>query len=415
MKRHLLILLQLFAALTSLAQTPQQIKAGGDFLWAEGRGKNPSGADASATAALADKLAATDILHATSFESRAVWSTYASDIRERSLLTYEADGTALRYIAWKDVTQLFSRRWRKVRELAQSAGKAMQEGKTDIARTYCYWADTYLLTLPPGEEALRADISRMKKESGDGSVTALRIRNVESEVRAIRHALSLDAPKAAAVKPAPAPAAVKENNSAPVRPTIATLPPPESEISLPSGLQQEEAYLPMVFRTQQSLAPMPAEPIPANYKLLATIDIGNAAAFGCRLIWQPGRFGLCMSARSSFSNKVTDYICRSDGTSDFGFIWTSGTAKGSRTAFSGDIICRAFKFLSIYAGAGYADDALYWEDSEARWALVDDLSVKGLLTEAGVVVNLGRLNIGSGISLTSFSRPSIVIDAGISF
>ena len=416
MKRLLLIILQLLAVLTSSAQTPRQIKAGGDFLWAEGRGRSPSEADASATEALAEKLAATDIMHAAPSESRAIWSTYAADIRECSLLTYEADGTALRYIAWKDVPQLFSRRWRKVRELARSAGKAMQDGKTDIARTYCYWADTYLLTLPPGEEALRADMSRMKRQLGGGTVTAVRIRNVESEVRTIRSALSLDVPKAAAVKHAPpAHPVAREYCTAPLRPAIARLPQSEGKLLLPSCLQQKESNPRIVFRKPQNMAPIPTAPRPARFKLLASTELGSAAAFGGRLIWQPGRFGPYLSARSSFSNKAADYACKSDGTSDFGFFWANGAASGSRTAFSTGLVCQAFKFLSIYAGAGYADDAVFWEDTSDLWARVEDLSAKGLLTEAGVVVNIGRFNIGSGISLTSFSRPCIIIDAGISF
>ena len=39
----------------------------------------------------------------------------------------------------------------------------------------------------------------------------------------------------------------------------------------------------------------------------------------------------------------------------------SGAARCSRTAFSAGCTCQAFKFLSIYAGAGYADDAVLWE------------------------------------------------------
>lgn len=415
MKRLVLILLQLLAVLTSPAQTPQQIKAGGDFLWAEGRGKSPSDADASATEALAEKLAATDILQATSGKGRAIWSTYMADIRECSLLSYEAGGNALRYIAWKDVPQLFSRRWRKVRELAESARKAMQDGKKDVARTYCHWADTYLLTLPPGNDALRADISSMMQDLGDGTVTAVKIRNVEAEVRTIRRALSLDLPQAAALKNTMAPPTEKEEVFEPIKPAVAALPPSEEILLLSDRLQQEGDKQPVLFRKRQNSAPAPTVERQGCFKLLATTEFGSTAAFGGRLIWQPGRVGVYLGARSSFSNKAVDYTCKSDGTSEFGFIWVSGAASGSRTAFSGGFSCQVFKFLSIYAGAGYADDAVFWEDSTAQWAKVEDLSVKGLLTEAGVIVSFGRFNFGTGVSLTSFSRPCIVIDAGISF
>ena len=415
MKRLLIILLQLLASLTLFAQTPRQIMAGGDFIWAEGKGGSPSEADAAATTALTEKLAATDILHAEYSVGRAAWSTYTADIRECSLLTYESDGAALRYIAWKDVPKLFSRRWRKVRELAESARVAMRSGKTDIARTYCHWADTYLLTLPPGEDALRADIARMKKDLGNGTVTAVRIRNVESEVRAIRRALSLDVPKVAAVDRTPAPVSPDNNSVAPDRSAISKLPQPEGKLLLSSFIQPKEANLPAVSRKQQNIAPVTAKPQPASFKLLATAEFSSSAAFGGRLIWQPGRFGPYLSARSSFSSKAADYTCRSDGSADFGFIWVSGAARCSRTAFSAGYTCQAFKFLSIYAGAGYADDAVLWEDFSAQWARVEDLSVKGLLTEAGIIVNIGRFNIGGGISLTSFSRPCFILDAGITF
>lgn len=395
------------------AQTAQQILGSKEYLWAEGKNANPSTADDLAVEGLMRKLAATDILPLAPQLRQEVWKTYRKDIRACSHAVSTASGDILRYIAWRDVDQLFRSRWRKVRELVDFAEKSV--GQPDQARTYARWAGIYLESLPPGEQALRSRLARLQTSLGGGRTDAVRMRNIESEVEAIQRALlSVPVPvhevavTPAAPSPKPSVEAVVEQQE-PVRSRYAVPPPVMTSRPL---LARLSVRLPMDLKLRARQEP---PRLPWKWSLLLSADVCSTPALGVAGVWQGGKWGVYLSSRSHFVSGRSDYDCSSDGTTPYGRIWTSGEVRKSRFVVSAGPVLRISGPWSLYAGVGYGRQSLLWEDTDGRWARVADRSSEGLLLEGGVLLGMGHWKVGLGVSEIAFSSAGAMLMAGWTF
>jgi len=411
MRIKLFILCLLLSPVLLMAQNATRIESDPAYIWAEGTGSRPTSADDAALEALAWKLAATHELPAdTPF---AVWKTYLPDLRAASSRQRLASGVVLRYIAWKDIPLIFEPRWRKVQELASAAEQAEMHGKEDVARTYCSWAEVYLRSLPPVEQALRDRVSLLRRRLGEGEAAAVKMRNVEVEVAGIRSALEQKIQPVR--KPAlPDSSPEKEDSISRPQTRMALIP------VRPALLPQVGNILPSIpggisFVKRTSVGPAPIISPRWQWATMAVADIGRTCGFGALVSGMAGRFGGYLSARSSFTPSHADYDCLSDGTTDFGYIWTSSRTRGNRIAVSGGGMVRALDIMRVYMGAGYGRLLLMWEDTSLRWARVTDLSEEGLLTEFGVVFDLGRFSIILGTSSVRFRDWSVTTGLGFRF
>lgn len=117
----------------------------------------------------------------------------------------------------------------------------------------------------------------------------------------------------------------------------------------------------------------------------------------------------------NFTSVKTDYDCSSDGTTKYGKIWTTGSQKIASFRASAGICVRATPWLIPYAGVGYGERTLAWEDSALSWVRVSDRSFKGIVAEAGIIFKLSRFAISAGVSTISFGYCSLDIGAGFCF
>lgn len=395
------------------AQTSERIKEDPSYIWAEGRGSRPTVADNAALDGLVRKLAATGELQVEN--AAAVWQTYLPDIRNCSGQQTLASGAVIRYIAWKDIPSIFESRWRKVRELTQSALQAEQRADWDAARTYCDWATVYLMSLPAQESELRDRVASLRRRLGAGRTDAVRMRNVETEVAGIRAALGLvDRASRTGQPQAPRNVAVDSVLQA-SRPDWMPVP----ALTRLSGLSRNTLPVPQKTLTVPDVRPV-TEPLPAaashpKWSVLAVAEIGRIPAWGVLLAYSPGRFGGYVSARSNFVACQADYACRNDGTTDFGFIWATGRTRGSRLSLSCGGVVRLADFLRLHAGAGFGHMSVLWEDSSGRWARVSDRSSQGVLLESGLLFEFDHFTAGLGVSSIHFRDWSAMVSAGLSF
>ena len=140
-----------------------------------------------------------------------------------------------------------------------------------------------------------------------------------------------------------------------------------------------------------------------------------------------GRAGLFL--KGSFL-PVSDpsYTCNSDGTTPTGFIWTTGEERVGVCSFSAGGTISMFTSslnynfssgnifsLRLYAGAGYGSRSVLWEDVDGKWALVSDLSFKGVSADAGFLFDIGHLTLLTGVSTVSFRSISFDFGIGVLF
>lgn len=411
MRRLLAVILSAIIGCGALAQSASHICGSGEYLWAQASDVRPSVANRQTVAGLVDKLSATDILQVDKAQRKALWETYDSELLNVSQTTISPDGFIIRYIAWRSINKVFEPRWRKVRELVQSAQRTAD---TDKARTYIFWAETYLKSLPKDNGGLRGEVAKMKVKLGSGRTDAVRMRNIESEVAAILKALEKHQ------KPA------KEVASAPKK----TTPTPQPAVIVPKKAPFGVRITALEGAPEFSPLPLPWTPGSSNlapamnsgrrhlylrWSALLSADIGVAPAFGPTIIGCGKRLGFYAAAKSSFTTSDSDYECLSDGTTSFGTIWASGNIRKCRRSLSAGPVFRLTGSLYLYAGAGYANQCVFWEDSVSKWAEVTDLSHEGLLLEAGALYRINHFLFGLGVSETDSSVAALTLSAGWNF
>lgn len=136
---------------------------------------------------------------------------------------------------------------------------------------------------------------------------------------------------------------------------------------------------------------------------------------GLMVAWEKYRFGAYVKAVSNFMDSGSSYNCLSDGTTAEGYIWTSGRSRVSRLGVTAGLVFRTCPWLSLYAGAGYGDRTLLWEDSSQNWAKVSDRSYRGVSADLGLQLRLWRFRIGAGISTTAFRTADAEVSVGFCF
>lgn len=134
--------------------------------------------------------------------------------------------------------------------------------------------------------------------------------------------------------------------------------------------------------------------------LMLRVDFGRAG------VYAKGAF---------FPVSAAAYSCRSDGTTDRGLLWTSGRERTGMWAFTAGASYALTGPLRLYAGAGFGQKTVLWEDVAGQWARVTDLSPKGVAAEAGMLFDFGHLTLLAGVSTITFRTVSLDLGVGMRF
>lgn len=137
--------------------------------------------------------------------------------------------------------------------------------------------------------------------------------------------------------------------------------------------------------------------------------------FGAMATLSGLRFGGFLKGSASIPFTSASYDCYSDGTTPSGYIWTNGGVRISRWAITGGATFTPWRFLIVYAGAGYGSRSILWQDISSHWARVRDISVSGVAADAGLIFNFGRFCLLAGASSLDFRSVSAEFGAGVRF
>ena len=141
-------------------------------------------------------------------------------------------------------------------------------------------------------------------------------------------------------------------------------------------------------------------------------------AFGCMLGLHGPRYGGYVRAR--FRHAISgvpgdSYQCLSDGSlpDGMGKFWGTGKSEIYTCSYAAGTLVPATKWLTFYAGAGYAETYTVWQDIDHEWALVADRSVRGFVADLGIVCSYGRIAVSAGASTTRFRAYSFTCGVGV--
>ena len=96
-----------------------------------------------------------------------------------------------------------------------------------------------------------------------------------------------------------------------------------------------------------------------------------------------------------------------------GKFWALSASVHSSMSLTAGALVPVKNNLTIYAGAGYGSNSFVWEDVNGLWALVSDLSHKGVAADLGVIFSLRRLALHAGITAISFKTAAFTCGIGV--
>ena len=111
----------------------------------------------------------------------------------------------------------------------------------------------------------------------------------------------------------------------------------------------------------------------------AVVGVIPDRSYGILAGYGYGSIGFFVKARSNFRTRAFAYDCRSNGTTEEGYIWTDGSTSLSRHQITLDLFYTPWKPLSLYLGGGYGARTLCWRDTSGEWARVSDRSFRGFV------------------------------------
>lgn len=152
-----------------------------------------------------------------------------------------------------------------------------------------------------------------------------------------------------------------------------------------------------------------------DFILLAEMSAPDLS-YGLRAGVKGRTFGGYLAFRSNFVKASADYSCHSDGTLENGStIWPGGAEKTTSFIASAGFLAQTTPWLILYAGAGYGNRQLLWQDIDGGWAQVSDWSVKGLEAETGAMFRWNRVAFSAGVSTVRFRTCSATVGIGFYF
>lgn len=408
MKRFaLFVLFLLFVCIPAFPQSADRIRNNPSYIWAEAGSFQFSDADNMALDALMEKLSATGVLSLEQPALKAVWMTYKSDVMRLSHIVTDGDAV-LRFIRKEDLRSIFSRRERKFDELCKYALEALADGHADMARKYLEWADIYLQSMPVSAR-MKADLDALVRKAGPGPSAQVRMRNIETETEQILAALRKKAP-ASVVKPSEP---VEPSPAPHILPAFSPIPPIND---YPVGT----AYImsePSLFREEKEIQSLTAPLDKPDWTVFVLGDalISKSIQGGLFAGVTIKGIGAYASFDSDFQRIQEDYSCGSDGSTSYGFIWTSGEQSHHGANFTIGPLYNVSDMFSIYAGLGYGASRYYWKDIHDKWALVEDMSFAGLTLRTGVIVSFNHFCLSCAFSSVALRNVGIAVGAGIRF
>lgn len=188
---------------------------------------------------------------------------------------------------------------------------------------------------------------------------------------------------------------------------------PNNDSGATAGVQQEQDGI--------SAAP---HHLPAGIETYIMADFSLPLSYGLMAGLQESRhpddkgirWGGYMRFRSNFIFQKAGYICLSNGTIDGGYAFLgNGNSQNTNIMATAGVLAGLTSWLELYAGAGYGQKQLLWQDIDGSWASVSDFTHKGMALEIGLITSFRTLCLGLGISTVNFRTASLDLSVGIRF
>lgn len=401
MRKTVLLILFLLAGLAASAQSAAGIRRDAAYLSAEGRAQTLHAADSTALAGLAAKIAGLTGL------TEAVGATYMEDLRSAAHRIVEGQFYVLRYLEASRMGDVFTPRRERVNRLVRQAEQTSDP-------QYYTLAYTLARSLP----AYPADLLENLRQRSSGSWTLQDF--VSREADAVLAALEPRAPQVPATpprKPAPVRREMEIEHITVKDTVIVEKELAKLEVEHTFSRRDTVVIIPGSHPGGSTVVPLQKSPGPRPLHgfILAQAAVYPDLAYGALLGLGGTARGGYFRFSSNFHSILPSYDCLSDGSTDFGVIWTSGKRAVGRLCLTGGAWLQCADRLKCYTGAGFGRRTVCWQDAAGEWARVKDYSAAGLALDAGIILEFGRFCLSVGGEAVSFRQFAVNLGAGFHF
>lgn len=162
------------------------------------------------------------------------------------------------------------------------------------------------------------------------------------------------------------------------------------------------------------LVPALPPPRPEGFAL-AQVGLAPRMDLGLMLGFGYGKWGGYVSGRIRPVSGRSDYLCNSDGSTSYGQIWTSGRQFRPGWRLTAGGMYALSRSWRVFAGLGYGESHVLWEDMDGLRARVSDQSRSGLVLEVGALFAGRHWAVGTGLSMLKGKELCPVLSAGWRF
>lgn len=149
--------------------------------------------------------------------------------------------------------------------------------------------------------------------------------------------------------------------------------------------------------------------------VLADAGIFPIRSFGAAIVATWDGVGAYVNYRSDFSRNGHSYSCSSDGTTEYGRIWTTGRSRESRAVATAGLAMFTSRRFGFRLGAGLTSYTRCWEDVSGQWAKVSDKSFSGFAVDGGIFLAFRPLLVSVGVTSDFLGHADLQFGVGLCF
>lgn len=140
----------------------------------------------------------------------------------------------------------------------------------------------------------------------------------------------------------------------------------------------------------------------------------SQTSFGA-MVGVVAKHGAYLRFRSDFGSASADLECDDSGRLSTGEMpyYKEGASSKARLSVTGGYLCRIFKPLYGYVGAGYGQRTLAWETTDGELVKNTDHSASGIAAEIGVIGRFKKVGLSVGCQTVNFKY--MELSAGVGF
>lgn len=333
------------------------------------------------------------------FKPQGLLESYSNDISQSAVEITRNGGVDL-MLSGNSLDEIFRSRQNRAQSILNEGRRSSNDS---FRMTYYRWAWYYISSLPVGREISgKREIEKWIQSHPDIKPGKLPVpmTHIEREIEKIRSILG----EIGSSKPISSEKESQKSWKAPVEkgkkettlkeerhrndPLLSSTDTPV--FFLPEIIFKGKTnYIPFSKTIRQYPAPNGVDPL--RVSLLASIGLSPETIYGSTLSIRR-KWGIIAGCNTNFKSDISSYKALSSGNriNADTFLWPNGNTIVKHFKLSAGFSREILPWMDCFIMAGYGERSIYWQDTDDEWAMISDLSCRGLAISSGLILGYGH-------------------------